>query len=104
MKDDFTNIPNNAQCYTLNNASSISAYLNSTRDTYTQVGGKWYKSATSDYYTVPDHAICWSYNDITSLNSNAQFYPIFYTIGFLLAIFAFRFIWRIVRPLFKAHL
>lgn len=104
MKDDFSNIPNNAQCYILNNATSIYVYGNSVRDTYTQVGGKWYKSATSSYITIPNNSVCWSYSDITSLNSKAEFYPIFYTIGFLLAVLAFRFIWRIVRPLFKAHL
>lgn len=101
MKDDTSEIINNATCYTLNNATSIYAYRNNVRSTYTQVGGKWYKTAETTYSSVPSSSYCLSYNDISDLNSNAAFEPIFLFIGFCLAIFVWKFVYflwsRLVR-------
>lgn len=44
MKDDVSEIITNAECYTINSATSIYAYKNNTRETYTQIGGKWKKA------------------------------------------------------------
>ena len=104
MTDDFSELPNNATCYTINSTTSIYTYRNNVRDTYTKMGDKWLKTATQNYTNLPSNSVCFSYSDITAINSNAEFYPIYYTIGFLMAVFAFRFIWRVIRPLFKAHL
>lgn len=101
MKDDVSEIINNATCYTLNNATSIYAYRDNVRNTYTQVGGKWYKTAETTYSSVPFSAYCLSYNDISDLNSNAAFEPIFVFIAFCLAIFVWKFVYfmwsRLVR-------
>ena len=104
MTDDFSELSNNASCYTINSSTSIYAYRNNVRDTYTKLGAKWFKTSTQTYTNFPSNSVCFSYSDITQINSNVEFYPIYYTIGFLLAVFAFRFIWRIIRPIFKAHL
>lgn len=101
MTDDFTNLETGASCYVLNNTTSIYAYKNNTRSTYYQVGGKWYKTAAQTYTSVPSNTVCWSYADITALNSNAQFYPIYAYIALVMSIFVwfvvFRLITRLVR-------
>lgn len=101
MKDDFSDLPTNASCYTLNSATSIYVYSNSVRYTFTQIGGKWYRTAQSNYYSVPDSAVCWSYSDITGLSSNAQFLPIYEGIAFLLALFVYALVWSLYRRLGK---
>lgn len=101
MKDDFSNIETGASCYVLNNATTIYSYKNSTRTTYVQVGGKWYKNAVSTYTNIPNNTVCWSYSDITSLNSNAQFEPLYLMIAFCLAIFVWWFVFRLVSKLFR---
>lgn len=104
MKDDFSELPTNASCYAIASESVIYTYSNSVRDTYTKMGSKWLKTASSSYNIVPSNYRCFTYSDLTNINSYEVFYPFFYTIGFVLAIFAFRFIWKIIRPLFKAHM
>lgn len=104
MTDDFSELPNNATCYVVSNSTSIYTYRYNVRDTYTKMGAKWYKTATQNYTNLPTNSVCFAYSDIVQINSHVEFYPIYYTIGFLLAVFAFRFIWRVIRPLFKAHL
>lgn len=86
MKDDFSEIETGASCYVLNNATSIYSYKNNIRTTYIQVGGKWYKQATTTYTNIPNNTYCWSYNDITSLNSNAAFEPLYLFIVLLIAV------------------
>ena len=86
MKDDFTNIETGASCYVLNNATSIYSYKNNTRTSYIQVGGKWYKHAATTYTNIPVNTFCWSYNDITSLNSNAAFEPLYLFIVLQIAV------------------
>lgn len=104
MKDDFSELPTNASCYAIASESVIYTYSNSVRDTYTKMGSQWLKTASSSYNIVPSNYRCFTYSDLTNINSYEVFYPFFYTIGFVLAIFAFRFIWKIIRPLFKAHM
>lgn len=95
MKDDFSEVINNASCYTLNSATSLYAYSNNIRHTYTQIGGKWYKTAETTYTNLPYNAYCLSYSSVTDLNSNAAFEPIFIFIGFVLAIFVWFIIYRL---------
>lgn len=101
MKDDFTNLETGSSCYVLNSATSIYSYKGGIRKTYSQVGGKWYLSAQSNYYNIPDNAVCWSYSDITLLNSNSVYYPIYTFIAFILAFsvwyICFRLLSRFVR-------
>lgn len=85
MKDDFTNIETGASCYVLNNATTIYSYKNNIRSSYVQVGGKWYKTAVQNYTNIPTNTLCWSYSDITSLNSNSVYYPIYSFIAIILA-------------------
>lgn len=101
MKDDFSELETNATCYTLNSATSIYSYRNNIRSTYTQVGGKWYKTATQSYTNLPTNTICFSYNDITGLSSNAQFSPIFEVIAFSLAVFVWFVVYRLISRLIK---
>lgn len=101
MKDDFTNLETGSSCYVLNSQTSIYSYKNNVRTTYIQVGGKWYKQATTNYNTLPVNTVCWSYNDITSLNSNAAFEPLYLMIAFCLAIFVWWFVFRLVSKLFR---
>ena len=101
MKDNFSNLETGANCYVLNNATSIYSYKNAVRTTYIQVGGKWKKNAVSNYTNIPSNTVCWSYNDITSLNSNSQFEPIYLMIAFMLAIFVWWFVYRLVSKMFR---
>ena len=100
MTDDFSNLETGSNCYVLNSATSIYSYKSNSRKTYT-LGGKWFHTATSTYTNIPTNTVCWSYSDITSLNSNADMYPIYMFIGFCLAVFVwFLFFW-LFRRLFK---
>lgn len=101
MTDDFSELPTNANCYALNSATSIYVYRSNARDIYTQVGGKWYKTATSDYYNVPSSTVCWSYSDITALNSKAEYFPIYEFIAVILALFVWFFVYKLIARLFK---
>lgn len=96
MSDDISEIPNNASCYTINSQSSIYIYRSNTRDTYTQIGGKWFKTATSNYTNIPTNTVCRSYSDIESLNSNAAWYPTYQIIAFGLAVFVWFFVYKLV--------
>lgn len=101
MVDDSSQIIQNAECYTINSPTSIYSYANRVRNTYTQIGGKWYKSAESSYLTIPSGAYCVPYNNIATLSSNAEFYPIYAMIAFELAIFTWFLCWWLFRRLFK---
>lgn len=101
MTDDFTDLPDNAQCYVVNSATSIYVYRNNTRDTYTQIGGKWYQTAQSSYISVPSSSVCWSYTDITAINSKAEFAPIYEFIALVMAIGVWFFVYRLMSRLIK---
>lgn len=85
MKDDISEIETGAQCYVLNNATTIYSYKGGTRKTYFQIGGKWITAAQSSYNTVPIGAYCINYDEIQSLNSNAAFEPLYLFIVLLIA-------------------
>lgn len=95
MKDDISEVINNASCYTINSQTSLYSYRNNVRSTYTQIGGKWYKTAESSYTSLPSNAYCVPYSTVSDLNSNAAFEPIFVFIAFCLAIFVWRFVYFI---------
>ena len=102
MKDDISEIIQNAQCYTINSATSIYAYKNNTRETYIQIGGKWKKSAQSSYNNIPVGAYCVPYSEIEDLNSYAMFEPIFVFDSLVIACFIIGFsIWLIFGRIFK---
>ena len=101
MTDDFSNLETGASCYVLNNATSIYSYKNNIRTTYNQVGGKWYRSAVQNYTNLPVNSVCWSYADITALNSNAVYFPIYSYIALAIAcgvwVVCFKLLSRLVR-------
>lgn len=101
MTDDISNIETGASCYVLNNASTIYSYKGGIRKTYIQIGGKWFLSAQSNYYSVPDNAVCWSYNDLNSLSSSSEFLPIYMFIAFVLGVFVWFLCWYLFRRLFR---
>lgn len=80
FNDDVSEIPQSG-CNVLNNPTTIYNYSNSTRRTYTNVGGKWIYSGNSPTSTQPVNAVC---IDVTQLKSNAQFEPLFYLVAFIL--------------------
>ncbi len=101
MTDDTSNIETGASCYVVNNATSIYSYKNGSRKTYVQIGGKWFLSAQTTYYSVPDNAVCWAYNDIRSLSSNAEFFPLYEFIALCLAVFVWYVVFKLITRLVK---
>ena len=101
MTDDFSNLETGASCYAISNSSTIYSYKASTRTSYIQVGGKWYKGSTSSYYNIPDSTICYSYSDITKINSNAAFYPQYMIFAFALAVFVWLVVFKLLGRLVK---
>lgn len=95
MKDDISEVINNASCYTINSQTSLYSYRNNVRSTYTQIGGKWYKTAESSYTSLPVNAYCVPYSTVSDLNSNAAFEPFYLFIAFCLAVFVWRFVYFI---------
>lgn len=82
FKDDVSAIPTTG-CNVLNSQSIIYNYYNGVRQTFVQVGGKWIKNSETTYTYNPGGLVC---IDISTLNSNAAFEPIFYAIAFMLFI------------------
>lgn len=101
MTDDFSNLETGASCYAISNQTTIYAYKASVRTSYIQIGGKWYKSSTSSYYNIPDSTSCYSYSDITSVNSNAAFYPQYMIFAFALAVFVWLVVFKLLGRLVK---
>lgn len=87
MTDNFEDLETGGSCYVLNNATTIYAYKGGVRKSYIQVGGKWHYTSQSAYSSVPSGAVCYSYNDITQLNSNAVYEPFLVGLAFCLAVF-----------------
>lgn len=101
MTDNFDDLETGASCYVLNSASSIYAYKNGIRSSYVQLGGKWYKTAQNDYYSVPTSSTCYSYSDISAISSKAEYAPIFELIALILAVFVWWFVFKIISRLFR---
>lgn len=102
MKDDISEIITNAECYTINSATSIYAYKNNLRETYTQIGGKWKKSGQSTYNYFPGGAYCVAYSEIESINSYAMFEPLYVFNSLLVSVFVIGFaVWLLFGRIFK---
>lgn len=97
MNDDVSVIPSSG-CNVISNSSTIYNYSSNVRKTYIQIGGKWYYTQSSDYYSIPSGYQC---VDVSSINSKAEFYPVYVLIAFILAVFVWWFVWRLVRPLLR---
>lgn len=100
MADDISNIPTQG-CSILNSATSIYNYNNGVRTSYTQVGGKWYEQTQSSYINIPTGVHCLTSSELTTLNSNAAFFPIFEIIAFALSFFVFWLVFRLCKPLLR---
>lgn len=87
IKDDISNIETGASCYVLNSATSIYSYKGNTRKTYSEIGGKWYLSAQSNYYNIPDNAVCWSYSSLAELSHFSYIEPIYDSFALMFALF-----------------
>lgn len=87
IKDDVSEIETGASCYVLNNATSIFSYKNGVRKTYNEIGGKWYLSSQSDYYSVPASSVCWSYTDLQELSHFAYMEPVYYSFALIFSLF-----------------
>lgn len=99
MSDDVSAIPNTG-CNVINSSTVIYNYSSNVRKTYIQVGGRWYYTSQSSYTNIPTGAQC---VDISSVNSNAVFYPIFIFIAFVLAVFVWWVVWRFIRPFLRVR-
>lgn len=100
MSDDVSAIPTTG-CNVLSSPTTLYNYSSSTRRTYIQVGGKWIYTSQSSYSTVPSGAQC---IDIDVLSSRSEFYPIFIFIAFILAIFVWFVVWKLIRPILRIRL
>lgn len=85
FSDDISQIETGASCYTISNATTLYSYKNYNRYTYTQIGGKWYKTAQSAYNTIPSNIYCVDYSVIEGLSSKAEFIPIYATYALLIS-------------------
>lgn len=89
MKDDFSEIVDNASCYTIASESGLYAYRNNVRYSYTKLGTKWWLRQTDNYNNVPVNSTCYSYNDIIAINSKPEFEPIFVFMALVLVVFVY---------------
>lgn len=87
IKDDVSEIETGADCYVLNNATSIYSYKSGSRKTYNEIGGKWYLSAQSSYNYLPSNVLCWSYSDITELSHFGYMEPVYISFSLIFAVF-----------------
>lgn len=101
MTDDFSDLETGASCYVLNSATIIYSYKGNIRSSYIQVGGKWLKTSQSSYNTIPNTSICIPYSDITAINSNAAYLPIYEFIAFCLAVFVWFVVYKIISKLWR---
>lgn len=98
MIDDFSDV-SNSSCYALGSPTTLYAYLNGTRTTYYQIGGKWYRANSQTYTTIPSNTYCYSSLDFSS---NSQYEPIFYFISFCLVAVAVYSFFYVIRKAFYA--
>lgn len=101
MSDNFSEIDQGASCYALANATTIYSYKNGIRTTFVQISGAWRKTQTSAYYNLPDNYVCYSYADITSIDSYSYMLPFYHLIAFVLAFFVVFLFWFFIKRLFK---
>lgn len=86
MHDDVTDIPSSG-CSVLTSGTTLQWYSGNTRKDYSLNGGRWilYRTSTINYgsYDITGFNCL----DVSTLNSNAAFEPIFYGLAFGLFIF-----------------
>ena len=99
MTDDFSEIDQNATCYTLNSATSIYSYGDYIRYSYTQIGGKWYKTGQTSYVNLPVNTLCRTYDDITAISSKAEFAPVYAGFAFALVFVTLGLFWATIRKI-----
>lgn len=101
MTDDFSNLETGASCYAISNQTTIYSYKTNVRTTYIQIGGKWYKTSTQSYTSIPTSTTCVPYSDLTKINSNAAYYPIYIVIALSLAVFVWYVVFSLLGRLIK---
>lgn len=89
MKDDFSELIDNASCYYISSESSIYAFRGNVRYRYTKLGAKWLYTEASSYNTFNSGYNCRSYDDIVSINSNVGFEPIYVFIALICVVFTY---------------
>lgn len=100
MSDDVSAIPTTG-CNVVSNSTTIYNYNSNTRKTYVQIGGKWFYTQSSTYSSIPTGYQC---IDISTINSKAEFYPIFIFFAFCLAVFVWIFVWKLIKPMLRIRL
>lgn len=85
FSDDVSEVITNGSCYTINNSSTIYAYRNNIRYSYSQIGGKWFETSQQNYTNLPVNNVCYTYSDIAGLHSFAVYEPFLYLTAFILA-------------------
>lgn len=84
-------IPENYDCVTRQNDTTLYAYKNNIRDTYTLNGVEWQKSATSTYNGNYSGLVCVSTSQIPS-----EFVPWFIGFAFVLMLCLFHHIIKMI--------
>lgn len=100
MNDDVSAIPSSG-CNVLSSNQLIYNYNNGVRQTFINVGGKWIKSAETTYSYSPSGYEC---IDVGDLSSSADLYPIYIVIAFILAVFVWWLVWRLIKPILRIRL
>lgn len=100
MSDDVSAIPTSG-CNVLNSPTTLYNYSNNSRKTFVQVGGKWIYTSQSSYSSLPSGYQC---IDINDLNSRAEFYPLFIFIAFILSVFVWVVVWKLIKPILRIRL
>lgn len=95
MTDDFSAVPSGG-CNSFNSATSMYHYANNIRQTYTNFGGKWVKTAENSYYSIPDNVVC---VDVSSIDSNATFEPVYMFFAYVLVFSVIGLFWYVIRRL-----
>lgn len=85
FSDDISSIPTGG-CSVITSNSTISWYSGNTRKDFVVIGGKWYQYRTQIANYGNYDISSYSCTDITNLNSNAEFVPIYGIVAFFLFI------------------
>lgn len=95
MTDDFSSVASGG-CNSFNSSTSMYHYANNVRQTYTNFGGKWIKTAETTYNTIPNNTVC---VDISTISSNATFEPVYMFFAFCLVLCVVGLFWYVLRRL-----
>lgn len=76
--DDVSDIPTQG-CNVLNNQDTLYNYSGNVRTSFIQVGGRWIKTRTDNYSSIPSGYAC---IDVRDLSSNAHIVPLLYMCSF----------------------